>query len=79
VKSTGHAGPGGKVRFYLGSTRGRLLGEAPLHDCSQSVSTATLQVRVSDLAAGANQIVAYFAGDDAYGPSTSFPVRVTVK
>jgi endoglucanase len=79
VKSTGHAGPGGKVRFYLGSTRGRLLGEAPLHDCSQSVSTATLQVRVSDLAAGANQIIAYFAGDDAYGPSTSFPVRVTVK
>jgi endoglucanase len=79
VKSTGHAGPGGKVRFYLGSTRGRLLGEAPLHDCSQSLSSATLQVRASDLAAGANQLIAYFAGDDANGPSTSLPVRVTVK
>jgi endoglucanase len=79
VKSTGHAGPGGKVSFYLGSRHGTLLGDAPLHDCSQSESIATLQVRASDLAAGANQIIAYFPGDDANGPSTSLPVRVTVK
>jgi endoglucanase len=79
VKSTGRAGAGGKVRFYLGSARGKLLGAASLHDCSQSQSTAVLQVRASDLAAGSNEIIAYFPGDDANGPSTSLPVRVTVK
>jgi endoglucanase len=80
VKSTGHSGPKGKVRFYLGSTQGTLLGEASLQDCSPSASSATLQVRATDLAAGVNGIVAYFPGDDANnGPSTSLPVRVKVK
>jgi endoglucanase len=80
VESTGPAGPSGKVRFYLGSTSGMLLGEAPLHDRLPSASTATLQVRASDLAAGANDIIAYFPGDDDNnGPSTSLPVQVTVE
>jgi endoglucanase len=79
VKSTGYTGPNGRVRFYVGSTQGTLLGEAQLH-CSQSASTATLQLRASDLASGASDIIAYFPGDDANnGPSTSLPVRVRVK
>ena len=80
VNSTGPSGPRGKARFYLGSTRGTLLGEAPLEDCSHSASSATLRVRASDLGAGANEIVVYFSGDDKNnGPSTSLPVLVTVK
>jgi endoglucanase len=80
VKSTGPAGPIGRVRFYLGSTRGTLLGEAPLHHCSHSASTATLRLRASDLAVGVNDVVAYFSGDDDNdGPSSSLPVLVTVK
>jgi endoglucanase len=77
VTSTGPAGPRGKVRFTVGS---RLLGEAWLHDCSTSASSATLQVRAADLAAGVNDIVAYFPGDDDHdGPSTSLAVEVTVR
>jgi endoglucanase len=80
VKSTGHAGPRGMARFYLGSTSGTLLGEAPLKDRSDSESSATLRVRASDLAARANEIIVYFAGDDDHnGPSTSLPVLVTVR
>jgi hypothetical protein len=80
VKSTGPAAPGGRVRFYLDSTSGQLLGEASLHDGSQSTSTATLRVRASDLRFGVNHIVAYFSGDDQNdGPSTSLPVSVTVR
>jgi endoglucanase len=80
VKSTGPSAPRGTARFYLGGTSGTLLGEARLHGCSQSASTATLRVRASDLAAGDNDIVAYFPGDDDNnGPSTSFPVRVTIE
>ena len=79
VKSTGPSGPRGKARFYLGSVWGTLLGEALLQDCSPSASSATLRVRASDLAAGANEIVVYFSGDDKNnGPSTSLPVQVTV-
>jgi endoglucanase len=80
VKTTGHSEPTGKARFYLGSTSGTLLGEATLKDCSESESSATRRVRASDLAAGANQIIVYFPGDnDHNGPSTSLPVTVTVK
>jgi endoglucanase len=80
VKSTGTSGPRGTARFYLGRTSGTLLGEAQLHDCSHSASTATLRVRASDLAVGDNDIIAYFPGDDDNnGPSTSLPVRVTIE
>ena len=80
VKSTGHSGPKAMARFFLGSTRGTLLGEAQLQDGSESESSATLRVRASDLAPGANEIIVYFPGDnDHNGPSTSFPVLVTVK
>jgi endoglucanase len=80
VKSTGPSRPRGTVRFYLGGVGGALLGEATLHDSSQSVSTARLKVQASALAAGDNDIVAYFPGDHSNdGPSTSLPVQVTVK
>jgi endoglucanase len=80
VKSTGHSGPKAMARFYLGSTSGTLLGEAQLQDSSESESFATLRLRASDLAPGANEIIVYFPGDnDHNGPSTSFPVLVTVK
>jgi endoglucanase len=80
VKSTGNSGPRGKALFYLGSTSGTFLGEARLKDCADSESSATLQVQAKDLAAGANEIIVYFPGDDDHnGPSTSFPVTVTVK
>jgi len=82
VKSTGPTAPTGRVRFYLGSTSGRLLGEAQLHDRSQSASIASLRVRVADLGDGANDIVAHFstaADSDANRPSTSLPVEVSVK
>jgi endoglucanase len=80
VKSIGPAAPRGTVRFYLGSTNGTLLGEVSLHNGSQSTATATLRVRASDLADRTNDIIAYFPGnDDNDGPSTSLPVRVTVK
>jgi endoglucanase len=80
VKSTGPAAPRGTARFYLGGIGGKLLGEATLQQSSHSASTAALQVQASDLAAGVNDIIAYFPGDDDnHGPSTSLPVQVTVK
>jgi hypothetical protein len=74
--------PTGRVRFYLGGTSGRLIGEAQLQGRSQSTSIAILRVGAADLADGANDIIAYFsAADDsgANGPSTSLPVEVSVK
>ncbi len=80
VKSTGPDAPSGRVQFYLDSPDGQLLGEAFLHDGSQSTSTATLRLRASDLQLGVNHIVALFPGDDVnHGPSTSLPVRVRWK
>ena len=78
VVSTGSAPPAGRVKFYLGSLSGTLLGDSSLAPASGARSTAILQVRASQLPIGADKIVAYFAGDTD-GPSTSFPVRVTVK
>jgi len=78
VKSTGPSGPRGKALFYLGSTSGTFLGEAPLQDCSHSASTAALKVPASDLSAGTNRIIVHFSGDDKNGPSTSLPVEVNV-
>jgi endoglucanase len=79
VGTTGSAGPRGKVQFYLGSTNGILLGESKLSVVSASTSGAVLTVTADKLADGANDIVAYFAGDAGDGPSTSLPARVTVK
>jgi endoglucanase len=80
VRTIGPFGPHGTARFYIGGANGTLLGEAPLRDWSTSSATATLKVRASDLGGRANNIVAYFPGDDHNnGPSTSLPVRVTVK
>ena len=79
VVSTGSTPPRGRIQYYLGGIGGTLLGESSLAPASGSKSTAILQVRASALSAGANEIVAYFPGSDVDGPSTSFPVRVTVK
>jgi endoglucanase len=79
VATTGTAAPYGKVRFYLGSTTGTLLGEAHLSAVSSSTSTAVLNVAASRLANGSNDILVYFAGDAGDGPSTSLPARVTVR
>ena len=79
ISTTGTAGPRGKVQFYLGSTNGMLLGESKLSALSASTSSAVLSVAADKLADGANNIVVYFAGDAGDGPSTSLPMRVTLK
>ncbi len=79
VGTTGTTGPRGKVQFYLGSTNGILLGESKLTVVSPSTSSAVLTIAADQLADGGNNILVYFAGDAGDGPSTSLPVRVTVK
>jgi endoglucanase len=80
VKSTGPNAPRGRVHFYLGGAGGALLGEASLNDRARSMATATFRLRASSLAEGINDVVAEFSGDDQNnGPSTSVPVRITVK
>ncbi|MDR3773343.1 MAG: Ig-like domain repeat protein, partial [Terracidiphilus sp.] len=90
VKATGRGGavaPGGKVQFYSGgSTSGTLLGTSSIaSNCTGTGSArscngiATLTLPTSNLAPGANSLVAYFEGDGANdAPSTSPSVAVTV-
>ena len=79
IASTGSRPPEGRVQFYLGGIGGTLLGEAFLAPASGPKSTGVFEVHAAQLAPGANNIVAYYAGSSDEGPSASFPVRVTVK
>jgi endoglucanase len=80
VTSTGADAPGGNVRFLLGGTGGRLLGQATLLRGPRSTSIAALRIPASALAPGANRIVAYYPGArGSQGPSTSLPVRLRVE
>jgi hypothetical protein len=64
--ASGSAAPSGSVGFAIGNTS---LGSAVLGG-SGATATATLTVKAASLAAGANTIVASYAGNGAFAAST---------
>jgi hypothetical protein len=81
--------PSGTVNFMLGST---LLKKRPLSPTSATESTASLPLRASQLAPGANTLTAVYSGNSiapccpvsgrpatVYGSATSPPITVTLQ
>jgi hypothetical protein len=81
--------PSGTVSVMLGST---LLDKQTLQPASATESTASLPLRASQLAQGANTLTAVYSGNSiaaccpvsgapvtVYGSSTSAPITVTKK
>jgi sugar lactone lactonase YvrE len=76
VSATGTGlAPTQSVNFMLGGT---VLGTAVLSPTGATTSAATLTLSGSQLAAGANNITAVYAGDSNYAGSTSAPSMVTL-
>lgn len=68
--------PVGTITFKLGSTVLATVGSAP---DSATESLASLTLRASDLATGANTLTAVYSGNSVYAGSTSGPITVTLQ